>query len=207
MPYKSDMHEEKPEDIVNKEDITALDLKKLRSSIENVEQALEDVVQGNGKANNGAVDHEDDLNDAVTDEDDFLDRRKYPRSEFTYPVEFKKFSQNSEHSSFRGYLKDISISGACLQFEDKYGRFNIKDSNNAKVKISFSIPNEDKATIFAQIRWIKKVDPKTFYLSLGIEFMDLEGWHLDVIEKLISMKNKDHNMMWNLWEQYDNNGR
>jgi hypothetical protein len=30
-----------------------------------------------------------------------------------YPVEFKMFSQNSEHASFRGYLMDVSISGAC----------------------------------------------------------------------------------------------
>jgi hypothetical protein len=201
------MHEENPDDIVKKEDTITLDIKKVQSSIENVVQAIEDVVQDNSKISNEAVTYEGGLPDAVTNDDDFTDRRKYPRSEFTYPVEFKMFSQNSEHASFRGYLKDISISGACLQFEDKYGRFNIKDSNNAKVKISFSIPNEDRATIFAQIRWTKKVDPKTFDISLGIEFMNLEGWHLDVIEKLISMKNKDHNMMWNLWEQYDNNGR
>ncbi|MBI5097978.1 MAG: PilZ domain-containing protein [Nitrospirae bacterium] len=207
MPYKSDMHEENPDDTENKEDIIALDIKKVQSSIEDVVQAMEDVVQDNGKENNEAVSHEDDLTDDVTDDEDFSDRRKYPRSEFTYPAEFKIFSQNPEYLSFKGYLKDISISGACLQFEDKYGRFNIKESKNVKIKISFSIPHEEKVTIFAQIRWIKKVDPKTFYISLGIEFKDLEGWHLDVIEKLISMKNKDHNMMWNLWEQYDNNWR
>ena len=201
------MHEENPDDIVKKEDTIALDIKKVQSSIKDVVQAIEDVVQDNSKVSNEAVNYEGDLPDAVTNDDDFTDRRKYPRSEFTYPVEFKMFSQNPEHSSFKGCLQDISISGACLQFEDKYGRFNIRDSNNVKIKISFSMPNEEKATIFAQIRWIKKVDPKTFYISMGIEFQDLEGWQLDVIEKLINMKNKDHNMMWNLWEQYDNNWR
>ena len=134
-------------------------------------------------------------------------RRKYPRSEFTYPAEFKLFAQNSEHASFKGYLKDISASGARLQFEDRYGRFKTEEMKNAKIKISFSIPLGDKVSIFALIRWIKKVDPRSFFFKIGIEFQDLEAWQLDVIEKLIHMRNKDHNMMWNLWEQYENNWR
>ncbi|RJQ51229.1 MAG: PilZ domain-containing protein [Nitrospiraceae bacterium] len=135
--------------------------------------------------------------------DDVVDRRKYPRSEFTYPVEFRLFSQNSEHASFKGYLKDISVSGACLQFEDRYGRFDSKEMNNAKIKISFSIPDGDKTSIFALIRWVGKSVPRNFLIMIGIEFQDIEPWQLGIVEKLITMRNKDHNMMWNLWEQYE----
>ena len=96
------------------------------------------------------------------------------------------------------------MSGACLQFDDKYGRLNLKGANNVKIKISFSVPNEDKVSILAIIRWITKEEVRTFSVKMGIEFQELDDWQLDIIEKLIGMKNKDHNMMWNLWEQYTN---
>lgn len=167
--------------------------------------------------NCNSIPQEDEINDIGTEanEEDFSDRRNYPRSEFTYPVEFRMFSRNSDQqplknpdqASFNGYLKDISLSGACLQYEDRYGRFNLKEISNAKIKISFSIPNGDKVSIFAQIRWARKIDPRNFSFKMGIEFKDLEAWQLDTVEKLIGMRNKDHNMMWNLWEQYENNCR
>jgi hypothetical protein len=37
---------------------------------------------------------------------------------------------------------------------------------------------------------------------MGIAFRDLDYESSLVIEKLIGLKSKDHNMMWNLWEQY-----
>ncbi len=170
------------------------------------------LLEGNdvgGKEEEGSAGQEDTVDDFSTEltEAQLIARRKYPRSEFTYPVEFKLFAQNSEHASFRGNLKDISASGACLQFEDRYGRFKTLEMKDAKIKISFSIPDGDKVSIFSQIRWIKKVSPRSFVIKMGIEFQDLEEWQLDVIEKLIHMRNKDRTMMWNLWEQYENNWR
>ncbi|MBI5409547.1 MAG: PilZ domain-containing protein [Nitrospirae bacterium] len=136
-------------------------------------------------------------------ESDSIDRRNFPRSVFTYPAEFKLFSRNAEYTSFNGCLKDISLSGACLEFEDRYGRFNLKNANNEKVKISFRDPRGDKVNVFAKIRWIKKPDPGSFTINIGIAFIDTESWQLEVIEKLIGMRNKDQNMMWDLWEKYE----
>ncbi|RJQ18078.1 MAG: PilZ domain-containing protein [Nitrospiraceae bacterium] len=130
-------------------------------------------------------------------------RKNCHRSVFTYPVKFKVFRKTSGHSSFNGYLRDISIDGASLEFEDKYGRFSLKEANKSSIKISFSIPHEGKVNIFARIKWVKKSGSNGNCLSIGIEFKDMESWQLDTIEKLIGMKNKDHNMMWNLWEQYE----
>jgi len=138
----------------------------------------------------------------ATDEDD---RRKYPRSEFTYPVEFKVFSQHHDNTSFNGYLRDISVNGACLQYEDRYGRFLLKDMNGAKIKISLSIPHGDKVSIFARAKWVKKDDCGSFLFKIAIEFEDIAAWQAGIVKKLISMRNKDHNMMWNLWAQYENN--
>lgn len=128
-----------------------------------------------------------------------LDHRKHPRSTFTYPVECNILIKDSNLSKFSGYIRDISMGGACIECEDKYGRYDINEIKNAKIKISFSMLEGEKVNIFAQIKWIKKIAPTVMYLKMGIEFRYMESW--DAIGKLIGMKNKDRNMMWNLWEQ------
>ncbi len=130
----------------------------------------------------------------------YEDRRQHLRSVFAYPVEVNFFSNKSEYIAFSGYLRDVSMSGACLEFEDKYGRCNMNEIKNTKVKISFCILEREKVDIFAQVKWITKASPRTMSLKMGIEFKYMESW--DAIGKLIGMKNKDRNMMWNLWEQF-----
>jgi len=142
-----------------------------------------------------------------------LNRRKHLRSVFTYPVEFKLFSQKTEGISFdgvkayrghsgMGYLKDISLGGAGLEIVDEYGRFNVNEAEHGRVRLTLSVPREDKITVFAHIQWIRKIEG-TSRIRLGVSFKDLDYRDLTVIEKLIGLRNKDHNMMWNLWERYD----
>jgi hypothetical protein len=130
--------------------------------------------------------------------DDHLNQRPL-RSTFAYPVKLSLFTYESEHITFGGYLRDISTSGACVEFEDRHGRCSMKGIKNTKVKISFSILDGEKVEIFAQVKWVKKAADRTGSMKLGIEFKYMESW--DAIDQLIGMKNKDRNMMWNLWEQ------
>jgi hypothetical protein len=150
-------------------------------------------------------------------------RRRHPRSVFIYPVAFELFSLKKEPAFYNGngYLRDISLSGAGLQFEDKYGRFviseqedgkiNFKDKygrfefseDNVKVNIHLSFFWGENACLFAPVQWIKKVE-RSFQMKMGVEFIDLENSQLAVIEKLIRFKSKEHHMMWTLWEQYQN---
>ena len=92
------------------------------------------------------------------------------------------------------------MSGACLEFEDKYGRCNMHETKNTKIKISFTILERENVDIFAQVKWVTKAADRTMALKMGIEFKYTESW--DAIRKLIDMKNKDRNMIWNLWEQF-----
>jgi hypothetical protein len=119
---------------------------------------------------------EDKLIDAenLEGQENPINRRRHLRSVFTYPVEFELLSQKGESASFVGYLKDISLGGAGLQIDDPYGRFNISKAENGTLRLMLSIPRGNKVHIFAHIHWVKKV----------------------------SLKSKDHNMMWNLWEQH-----
>jgi hypothetical protein len=131
------------------------------------------------------------------------DRRKYPRSVFTYPVELKIFSQRNGYSSFSGYLDNISISGACIKIEDRYGRINLKELLDSRAKVAIYMPQGEKVMFFSSVRWVKKDNTQRFIIKIGIEFENIENWQLEAIEKLITLKNKDKGMMWTLWEHYE----
>lgn len=144
---------------------------------------------------------EDGLGDIETTEEYPVNRRRHLRSTFTYPVEFELYSQKGESTSFVGYLKDISVGGAGLQIEDPYGRFNVGKAEEGTVKLTLSIPRENKIYVWARIQWVKKIEG-TSQVNMGISFKDLDYESMTVIEKLIGLKSKDHTMLWNLWEQY-----
>ena len=93
------------------------------------------------------------------------------------------------------------MGGASIQVEDRYGRFNIQEAESGTVLLTLSIPHEDKVKVFARIQWVKK-EEGTSNIRMGISFKDLDYKDLILIEKLIGLKGKDHNMLWNLWEQY-----
>jgi hypothetical protein len=121
------------------------------------------------------------------------------RSTFAYPVKLVFLTKKSEHITFGGCLRDISTSGACVEFEDRHGRCSMNGIGNTKIRIAFSILDGEKVEIFAQVKWVKKVADRTGSIKIGIEFKYMESW--GAIDRLIGMKNKDRNMMWNLWEQ------
>lgn len=128
-------------------------------------------------------------------------RRRHFRSVFTFPVELELLSQKPEGITFTGYLKDISMGGAGLEMEDSYGRFNVAKAENGTVRLTISIPRENKVHLFAHVRWVKKVE-RTYTIKMGISFKDLDYETSKTIEKLIGLKGKDHTMIWNLWEQH-----
>jgi len=136
------------------------------------------------------------------------ENRKDARSNFAYPVEIKILSQHSDtHSSntpsINGYLENVSISGLGILFEDRYGRVSTEGLNGSKVKITIVMPHGEKIVVVCIIRWVRKDAPEPFFIQLGIQFDNIEDWQLEAIKKLINIKNKDQNMMWNLWEQYE----
>ena len=153
-----------------------------------------------------------------------MNRRTQPRTVFIYPIGFELYFLKKELAFYNGdgYLKDISLTGAGLQFEDKYGRFVVREKENGKttfkdkygnfefddgdtirVNLLFSLSRGEKTSLFAPVRWIKKVE-SSFHIRMGVEFEDLEDGQLTVVEKIIRLKGKEQHMMWTLWEQYQN---
>ena len=135
---------------------------------------------------------------------DDLDRRKYERIGFTYPLELKIFSSQLTSTSFNGYIEDISVSGAGIKFEDRYGRIQIEGLSGTSAKLLIRMPHGDDIALLSTIKWIRRdIISKKFIVKVGIEFQRLEAWQLKTVKQLIRLKNKDQNMMWNLFENYD----
>ena len=67
------------------------------------------------------------------------------------------------------------------------------------------MPQGNDVELISFIRWIKKDIYENMIVKVGIEFESLEEWQLKTIRRLISLKNKDQNMMWNLFENYEKN--
>lgn len=131
------------------------------------------------------------------------DKRRHPRSKFTYPVKFTMFIGNHESASFKAYLKNMSVGGVCIRFEDRYGRIDFSRINGSVIKVSIDIPQEEKIYLRAMVHWIRKEDPqKGFFIRMGLELIDMEDWQVERIEKFINLKNKDQKMLWNLLDQH-----
>jgi hypothetical protein len=145
---------------------------------------------------------EDNLTESKEPQEKIVDRRRYLRSVFTYPVEFRMFSQKGTGgTAFAGYLRNISCGGAHLQIDDPHRRFNPQSADGGRVILTLSIPRENRIKIFAHIQWVKRKEGSS-RIRMGVSFKGLDHEDLTVIDKLIGLKGKDQNMLWSLWEQY-----
>jgi c-di-GMP-binding flagellar brake protein YcgR len=134
------------------------------------------------------------------------ERRDYTRIEFTYPVKFKVFTPNPVSASFDGYLTNMSASGACIQFEDRYGCLDSGSILESRVKMAIKLSQLDKFFLIALIRWISKdVSEQEPAILMGLEFNEVAEWQYDMIDQFISMRKNDKKLMWKLWDLNSNN--
>ena len=113
-----------------------------------------------------------------------------------------------ENRSFRGLFSLISLSGALFQFKDKYGLIEAAKVINSRVKLKIALPQGEQIFLFARIRSVRRADSKhDLSFMFGVEFEDLAEWQLGIIESIISLRNRDQKMMWNLWDGYAGQGK
>ena len=136
-----------------------------------------------------------------TGKDDPMEKRGRTRFTFTYPVEFIILTRNP--LTIKGNLKNISLSGLCLEFEDPYRRIILKEALNATLKLNLVVPGIDKMSVLSKIKWIKNIE-NTSLVKLGIELINVTMYQIDLINKLVGLRDRDRSMFWNLWEEYHN---
>lgn len=130
-------------------------------------------------------------------------RRRHRRVKFVYPIEFKVLSPAYGSRTFKGLLSTMSLSGALYQFKDHHGRIDVKKIINLRIKLKITVPNMEDVSLFARIRWARRLDsdPKR-PVDFAVEFEELSEWQLEVLESIISLRNKDQKMIWHLWDSY-----
>ncbi|MEN8262311.1 MAG: PilZ domain-containing protein [Nitrospirota bacterium] len=130
-------------------------------------------------------------------------KRKHRRVKFVYPVEFKVLSPGFESRSFVGLFSTISMAGGGFHCEEKYGLIDPEKTIGAKIKPDINVLQEDQIFLFARVRSVKRDDSKQdLTILIGVEFEELLDWQIEKLEKIISLRDKDRKMMWNLWEHY-----
>ena len=130
-------------------------------------------------------------------------RRWHRRVDFVYPVDFKILLRGFEKRHFSGIFSSISLNGAAFQFIDKYGMIDRVEILNSRVKLKVAMPKGEEIFIIASIRSVRREDKNNgFSLMFGVEFEGLDEWQEELIESIISLRNRDQKMIWNLWDSY-----
>jgi c-di-GMP-binding flagellar brake protein YcgR len=131
------------------------------------------------------------------------DKRIDLRNKFAYPVTFNLFLSDFESRPFTGSIYNISIGGACILFEEKNGQIDVEKMKGSRIKLTVGISQGERIHINALIHWIRRDVPQNIFSYLmGIKFKEIADWQADQIEKFMQLKNKDHKMIWSLWERY-----
>lgn len=132
-----------------------------------------------------------------------MEQRRQPRTKFAFPVKFTFYGSDRISRSFDGYIRDMSMGGACVQFKDRYGVISMDDLKGSRVRLAVKIPQGEKLYLQAFVQWIRKESPgRGFSILMGLELREIADWQVEQIERFISMGNKDQKMMWNLWDHY-----
>ncbi len=135
---------------------------------------------------------------------DEAENRKHPRTDFSFPVKISVYSQDfGSKKVFDGYIQNMSMIGACIHFDDKYGRIDMKELKGARVKLAIKVPRGEDVVLNAEVQWVRKEKPDhSFSIMMGIELREIAEWQVEQIEKFIHLRNKDHKMLWSLLDQY-----
>jgi len=132
-----------------------------------------------------------------------VENRRQPRTKFVFPVRFDIFLPDRVTKSFDGYIRDMSMGGACVQFRDRYGLIDLDGLKGHRVKLAVRIPQGEQLYLNAVVQWARKENATRGYsVLLGLEIKEIAEWQVEQLERFISMGNKDQKMMWNLWECY-----
>lgn len=129
--------------------------------------------------------------------------RRHNRTEFTYPLAFKLFSQDFGDHWIEGNLKDISMGGACIRIEDPYGRLRSKQVLDLRMKLKLSEASGEQLLLLAVVRWMRNHKTEKGVVTLiGVEFDGLLEWQEERLQHLIKLRGKDHKMLWSLWDNF-----
>lgn len=133
------------------------------------------------------------------------EQRRDPRSDLPTMVILKVFSRDDgkkEAITLKGIAKDLSLSGVCIEIDERYVPIDIDQLTEQTVKMEIRFPEGTKTPyILGIVRWIKRKTAKGSSLLLaGIKFTDITEDNFQALKKFLGLGAGDQNLLWDLWE-------
>ena len=107
--------------------------------------------------------------------------------------------------TLRAVIKDLSLSGACIEIDERYTPVDIDQLAKQIVKLEIRFPESTNTPyILGSVRWFKREIKKGRYiLQLGIQFVEIAEDNLRALKEFIGLGIGDQNLLWDLWESID----
>ena len=131
--------------------------------------------------------------------------RRSVRHEIPIKVNLKIFlTDDKTELDSVGYTRDISLGGACIEFEKKHWGVKKETVIDSDAMLHIYLPNVDETLeIMGTVLWIRKDTQADKDLSLmGIQFKTLSDADRDFLNEYCFGSDGEQNLLWDLWETY-----
>ena len=134
-----------------------------------------------------------------------LDQRREKRQEVYHSIRIHivspEWARSGLPARYDGSIKNLSMEGMCIYFNEGYNPLNADDLLGKRIKIDINIPFEDtRVFLLGEVRWATREEGAGHIVTLGVQFVEMTDFHLKNIGKLLALDANDHNMLWDLWD-------
>jgi|GEM_PF-1502981 len=131
------------------------------------------------------------------------------RYEMSHPVKIHIVNPEGIRSGlpakYNGFVKDMSKGGMCIYLDDGNNPLNTDNLLGERLKMEMVIPStNEQFFLLGEVLWGTH-EEETNLVRIGLEFVEMMDLHLKNIEQLLTVYAKDHNMLWNLWDNLEVN--
>ena len=136
------------------------------------------------------------------------DQRRFRRAVLTHPIRFKLFARDARLAPTVGYVKDMSLGGARIRIQDRFGQVQATALRGQRAKLEITLPDGDTLHVVSLVTWVKRpITARQEEVELGVQFELLEGTQLQKISALLAMRHTDRTLLWSMWDSFQAGGR
>jgi hypothetical protein len=133
------------------------------------------------------------------------ERRREKRHEIYHPIRIfivdPEWVQYGLPARYDGFVSNLSREGMCIYLQEGHNPLDIDDLLGRRIKIEINIPFvSQRFFLLGEVRWGTRAGQARHVVLLGMRFVEMTRFHLQNIEKFLAVDDKDHNMLWDLWD-------
>lgn len=102
---------------------------------------------------------------------------------------------------YNGFMKNLSMGGMRAYMSEGYNPLDVDNLLGKRITVELSIPSSnERLDLDGKILWGMREGLGKKSLVVGIHFIDISPADLNSLQQLLSVGNRDHNMLWDLWD-------